>query len=204
MGAKALVQTLYKDREVPKTKTEIRYVDREVKVEVESEESKEYKKLLQVEKQLEKIQQEISCLDPVITAGIKVNCGSTEAALIVRYGGEIRKEVIAANIEELFPDHPCKEALVKTAATMLKTIKSTKEIRDILKWEKTVVHKTVKDKVYGIELQYKVRFLDQLKGVYGFRSNETTLLVAYKSAVYVMDAKPEDFPDEDKLAALTM
>lgn len=50
MGAKALVQTLYKDREVPKTKTEIRYVDREVKVEVESEESKEYKKLLQVDK----------------------------------------------------------------------------------------------------------------------------------------------------------
>lgn len=69
---------------------------------------------------------------------------------------------------------------------------------------KDVVYKTVKDKVYGIELQYKVRFLDQLKGVYGFRSNETTLLVAYKSAVYVMDAKPEDFPDEDELAALTM
>ena len=184
---------VYKDCEVP------------VKVEVESEQSKEYKKLLQADKQLEKIQQEISGLKPVITGGYRSQCGSSEAAVVVRYDGDINKGVIASNIEELFPDNPCKDELIKTATSILRTVKTTKEIRDVLKWEKAVVRKKINQKVYGMELQYKIRFLDELKGmVPGFRSNETTLLVAYKSALYVMDEDPEDFPDAEELAAIKM
>lgn len=185
---------------------EVVYRNREVRmVEVESEESKEYRKLLQADKQLEKIQQEIACLDPVITEGYRSQCGSNEAAVVVRYAGDIDRGIIAFNIEELFPDNPCKDALIKTATSMLRTVKTTKEIRDVLKWEKRTMYKTEKGKVFGFELQYKIRYLDELKGkVYGFRSNEITLLVAYKSALYVMDKDPEDFPDADELAAIKM
>ena len=70
-GSLSKSEIVYKDREVP------------VKVEVESEQSKEYKKLLQADKQLEKIQQEISGLKPVITEGYRSHCGSSEAAVVV-------------------------------------------------------------------------------------------------------------------------
>uniref|UniRef100_A0A1X7U7C8 Uncharacterized protein n=1 Tax=Amphimedon queenslandica TaxID=400682 RepID=A0A1X7U7C8_AMPQE len=191
-GSQSKVEVVYKPHVVP------------VKVEVESEQSKKYRKLLQADKQLEKIQQEIACLDPVIT-GYRSQCGSSEAAVIVQYEGDIDKDTIASNIEVLFPNNPCKNELIETATSMLMTIKTTDEIRDVLKWEKRTLYKTVEGKVFGFELQYKIKYFDELKGrVYGFRSNETTLLVAYKSALYVMDEDPEDFPDSEQLKAIKM
>ena len=187
------------------SKPAVVYQDREVKVEVESEESKEYKKLLKADNQLNKIKSEISGLAPLITSGYKTQCGFSETALIVRYEGLTDIGVIADNISQLFPKHPCKAVLVETATAMFDTVNSTKEIRDAVKWEKTVLKKRIDDKVFGFELQYKVRYLDELKGrIPGFKTNETLLLVAYKSAYYVMDERPEDYPSQDQLDAITM
>lgn len=187
------------------SKPAVIYQDREVKVEVESDESKQYKKLLKADNQLDKIKSEISGLAPLITNGYKAQCGSSETALIIRYEGLTDTRVIADNISKLFPNHPCKAVLVETATAMFDTVNSTKEIRDAVKWEKTVLKKRIDDKVYGFELQYKVRYLDELKGrMPGFKTNETLLLVAYKSAHYVMDERPEDYPSQDQLDAITM
>ena len=187
------------------SKPAVIYQDREVKVEVESDESKQYKKLLKADNQLDKIKSEISGLAPLITNGYKAQCGSSETALIIRYEGLTDTRVIADNISKLFPNHPCKAVLVETATAMFDTVNSTKEIRDAVKWEKTVLKKRIDDKVYGFELQYKVRYLDELKGrVPGFKTKETLLLVAYKSAHYVMDERPEDYPSQDQLDAITM
>uniref|UniRef100_A0A1X7V6T1 Uncharacterized protein n=1 Tax=Amphimedon queenslandica TaxID=400682 RepID=A0A1X7V6T1_AMPQE len=185
--------------------TEIVYRDREIKVEVESEQSKQYRKMLQVDNQLEKIREEVSCLNPVITEGIKSGIKSNDSAVIVRHDGSTDRDAIVQNVEKFFPSNPCKNELVKSATNLLELINATRGVHDLLKWEKLVVYKKVKGNVYGFELQYKVRFLDELKGkVPGFRSNETTLLVAFKSALYLMDEDPHDFPDAEEVEAIQM
>ena len=87
---------------------------------------------------------------------------------------------------------------------MIHAMASTKEMEELMRWQKRQVIKTVGDKIYGMELQYKVRLLDSStrRGYDVRKTKETTLLIAYKSIVHIMEGDPRDHPTHDELKKL--
>ena len=58
--------------------------------------------------------------------------------------------------------------------------------------------------MYGIEIHYKVKILEETKGwqLMGSKRKDTVVLVAYKAIASVLDLDPRLFPDEKEYAAL--
>ena len=158
----------------------------------------------EVEKQLQQLKQEILPLQPVITEGVKSRSSEDQDALVIKYSDLADKTKIVENIEKLFPDHPAKDFIVDTATAMIHAMASTKEMEELMRWQKRQVIKTVGDKIYGMELQYKVRLLDSSirRGFDVRKTKETTLMIAYKSIVHVMEGDPRDHPTHDELKKL--
>ena len=156
----------------------------------------------EVKEQLEKLKQEIIPLTPIITENVISKSCDDQDALVIRYGDLADKTKIVANIENLFPNHPGKKFIVDTASAMIQAMASTKEMEELMRWQKRQVIKTVGDKIYGMELQYKVQLLNSTRGMVR-TTKETTLLIAYKSIVHVMAGNPQDHPTDDELKQLT-
>ena len=158
----------------------------------------------EIEEQLQQLKREILPLQPVITEGVKSTSSEEQDALVIKYGDLEDKTKIIQNIEKLFPDHPAKDFIVDTATAMIHAMASTKEMEELMRWQKRQVIKTVGDKIYGMELQYKVRLLDSStrRGYDVRKTKETTLLIAYKSIVHIMEGDPRDHPTHDELKKL--
>ena len=61
--------------------------------------------------------------------------------------------------------------------------------------------KRVGDKVYGMEIHYKVKILEGTKG-WVVKKKDTVILVAYKALAHTMDLRPEEYPDDEELQQL--
>lgn len=173
-----------------------------VTIEVESEESKRHRELMKLDKQLDELKTEVHALEPIIQKDVKKTFSEEADALVIKYDDLFDKGVIIQNIDQLFPNFPLKEFLVDTAQAMIHTMASTKEMSELLRWQKRKVIKTVNGRVYGMEAQYKVKLLDESKG-YVKTHTKTTLLIAYKCVSHVMDIATADCPTDDDLKSLT-
>lgn len=179
-------------------------VVKEVVKYVESDESKRRRLLNQLEKQLEELKQEVTTVQPAINSNVRQTVSQEQDALLMRYSQLTDKEQVVRDIQSIFAGFPLLGFLVETASKLITTMASSEDLKEILRWQERIMVKRVGDKVFGIEAHYKVKLLEESKGVVpGFKSKDTVVLIAYKCCAHAMDLDPKDFPDDEEHKKLT-
>lgn len=171
---------------------------------VESDESKRRRLLDQLEKQLEELKQEVTTVQPAINSNVLHTVCQEQDALLMRYSQLTDKEQVIRDIQSIFGGFPLLGFLVETASKLISTMASSDDLKEILRWQERTMVKRVGDKVFGIEAHYKVKVLEESKGVVpGFKSKDTVVLIAYKCCAHAMDLDPKEFPDDEEHKKLT-
>ena len=154
-----------------------------------------------LDEQLDDLKTEIGRIEPMITENIKVEVQSIKDAVLLRYNQLHDMAKIRDNIRQIFRGIPFLEMLADALSNHIETVKSTEELTDILHWQHRKRIKRVDRNVYGIELHYTTKILENCGkrspfqiAVGGFKK-ETVILMAYMARAVVMDLNPEDYPD---------
>ena len=169
---------------------------------VESDDSKRAAALFKLNRQLDELKREVTTVEPIIRDNIKAEVTKIEDATLLRYSQLQDMSKIEENIKQVFKGFPVMQVLVDAASNMIAAMNATDELTEILRWQQRKLIKRVDNKVYGIEVHYKVKILEETKGWVGARKKETVVLVAYKAIASTMNLNPADYPDEDDLLAL--
>ena len=173
---------------------------KEVVVYVESDESKRIRLLGKLDKQLESLKQEVVSVKPSIKDNVLETISSEEDALLMRYSQLQDTKQIEKNIREIFVDFPALDFLIETATKMISAVNRTEELTEFLRWHERREIKRYGQRVYGLELHYKVKILEEDKG--RIRSHkETVVLIAYKCLAHVMNLDPNEYPDNEEMTA---
>ena len=171
---------------------------------VESDESKRIRLLNKLEKQLEELKQEVITVEPAISSNVRYTVGQEQDALLMRYSQLTDIEQVARDIQRIFGGFPILNFLVETATKLVSTITSSQDLKEILRWQERKKVTRVGDKVYGMEVHYKLKLLEEDKGtMFTGRSKDTVVLIAYKCITHAMDLNPEEFPDNEEFKKLT-
>ena len=181
-------------KEVVKTEIE------EVVKYVESDESKRAALLVKLDNQLDSLKKEVATVEPIIKENVISEVQKVEDAAILRYSQLQDVSMIQKNIEQVFKGFPVMSVLVDAAKNMVAALNSTEELTEILRWQHRTTKRRIGDKVYGIEVHYKVKILEET--VWRSTKKETVVLFAYKAMASVMDLDPSQYPDEDEFAAI--
>ncbi len=174
------------------SKTEIVRVEVPVEVEAKSE-------------LLSMMKKEVSELDPVIKDGVMSTVLSQQDALIMEYSSLTDINQLKDDIKAMFKsvdDVNILDFIIDTATTMVSALKQSKDLTKAERWHQTIHQIRKKDKVIGMEAQYKIRIEDKLKGVL-FRERKTVVVIGYKILIHILDQSPDDFLDHDELKSLT-
>lgn len=175
---------------------------KEIVKEVESDESKRATMLMSLNNQLEDLKKEVNTVEPIIKDNVVSEVFKIEDATLMRYSQLKDMSKIEEDIKKVFKGFPVMDLIVDSATNMISAMNATDELTEILRWQQRKLVKRVGDKVFGVEVHYKVKILEETKGWVGSRKKETVVLIAYKTIASVMDHNPHDFPDEQQLAAL--
>ena len=169
---------------------------------VESDESKRAATLARLDHQLEDLKKEVTLVPPIINDNVKSTVSKLEDATLLRYNQLQDMTKIEENIKQVFKGFPVMQVIVDAASNMIAAMNATEELTEILRWQQRKLVKRVGDKVYGLEVHYKVKILEETKGWIGNKKKETVVLVAYKAIAHTMDLCPEDYPDDEELNML--
>ena len=168
---------------------------------MESDESKKAAILNKLDNQLAVLKKEVESVEPVIKNNVKAEVHRVEDAAILRYSQLQDISAIKENIQQIFSGFPVMSILVDAATNMVAAMNATKELTEIVRWQQRKAVKRMGDKVYGIEVHYKVKILEETKGWFNGKK-ETVVLVAYKAIASLLDLNPDDYPNEEEFAAL--
>ena len=170
---------------------------------VESDESKRAALLAKLDNQLDVLKKEVSTVEQIIKENVRAEICKIEDAAILRYSQLSDMSSIKKDLELVFKGFPVMSVIVDAASNMVAALNSSQELTEILRWQQRTLKKRVGDKVYGLEIHYKVKILEETKGwqIMG-KKKETVVLVAYKAIASLLDLDPEHFPDDDEFAAL--
>ena len=166
---------------------------------VESDESKRAAILAKLNHQLEDLKKEVTLVPQIINDNVKTTVSKMEDATLLRYSQLQDMSKIEENIKQVFKGFPILDVIVDAASNMVAAMNATEELTEILRWQQRVLVKRVGDKVYGLEVHYKVKILEETKGWVGSKRRETVVLVAYKAIAHAMDLNPADYPDDEEL-----
>ena len=186
------------------TKVEVKEVVKEVVKYVESDESKRAAMLAKLDHQLDSLRKEVASIQPVIRENVHSTVFQLEDATLLRYSQLEDMTVIKKNIEQIFEGFPVMSVIVDAASNMIAAMKSTEELTEIMRWHQRKVMKRVGKNVYGMEVHYKVKILEETKGAWlTSKKKETVVLVAYKAIAHSMSVSPDKYPDDEVLGKLT-
>lgn len=167
---------------------------------VESDESKRIRMLGKLDRQLDDLKHEVISVKPLINQNVRETIASEEDALLMRYSQLQDTKEIEKNIREIFVNFPALDFLVDTATKMISAVNKSEELTELLRWHERKVIKRSGRRVYGLELHYKVKILEEDKG--RIRTHkETVVLIAYKCLAHVMDLNPDEYPDDEEMQA---
>ena len=182
------------------TKVEVK----EVVKYVESDESKRAAILAKLDRQLESLRKEVADIQPVIQENVYSTVFQLEDATLLRYSQLEDMTDIKKNIEQIFEGFPVLSVIVDAASNMIAAMNTTDELTEIMRWHQRKVMKRVGQVVYGMEVHYKVKILEETKGSWPLsKRTETGVLVAYKAIAHTMTLSPDKYPDEKVLDQLT-
>ena len=181
-------------------------VVKEVVKEVESDESKRVSLIATLNDQLDALKEEVKTIEPIITENVKSQVQKIEDAVLLRYTQLQDRNTILNDLEMVFKGFPVMKVVIDAATNMIAAMTSSPDMKEIMRWQQQKLVKRVGNKVYGLEIHYKVKVLEEAnKGWNPLKSDkkDAIIMVAYKAIASVMDLNPQDYPDEDELAALT-
>ncbi|CAF1296800.1 unnamed protein product [Rotaria sp. Silwood1] len=169
---------------------------------IESDESKKMKALYQLENQLKELQDEVSKEKQLILNDIEETVIDENNVLILRYSNLQNMDEIQQNVRQIFGNVPLLNVLVDTATQLVSTMNNTKELTELMKWQQKTIKKRIDNKVYGMEIHYKLKVLDETTGRI-LQGRNTMLLIAYKCKAYVLKTPLESVPDDVELKKIT-
>ena len=187
-------------------KVDYQEVVKEVVKELESDETKRVSLLASLNNHLDALKEEVRTVEPIIKENIKSEVQKIEDAVLLRYSHLQDSNAILKDIEKVFKGFPVMGVCIDAATNMIAAITSSPDMTEIMRWQQRKVVKRVGNKVYGIEIHYKLQVLKEVSKGWSLMKSakkDTVVMVAYKSIASVMDLNPHDYPDDDELAALT-
>ena len=128
-----------------------------------------------------------------------------EDVLILQYKELEDTAKILGNINELFEGFPGTDFILETAKKFVMAMRSTDELKNILRWQSNKVIRKVDGQAIGVEVHYKVNIMEDTKktGILKLsEEKETTVMVAYKTLAHLMDVPAEQIPSWDKLKSI--
>ena len=150
-------------------------------------------------KQVSKLRKEVEKVPDRITEGVVMKVSSVEDVVVIKYEDLEDPTKVVDNISHLFKNSIAKNYLKENAASILESLRSTKEMKSMESWHMRTDTHASKGKIYGIELHYTAR---GLKKSSSSSSTELKLMLGYKMTVNTMEGNPEDFPEGSVLKAL--
>lgn len=131
---------------------------------------------------------------------------TTQDVLVLRYKELEETSKILKNVSQIFAKFPGSSFINETAQKLVLTMRSTDELKEIIRWQSNKVVRNVDGQVYGIEVHYKLNMMEDIKKHYISKDQkDTILIVAYKCITHTMNASVTDVPSEaswEKLKAI--
>ena len=107
---------------------------------------------------------------------------------------------ILGNISEIFEGFPGAAFVLDTAKKFLVAMRSTEELKEILRWQSNKVILDIDGQAVGIEVHYKLNIVEETKKNYIMKNEtDTIFMVAYKTLAHSMKVQVGDIPSWDKL-----
>jgi hypothetical protein len=169
---------------------------------IESDESKRMKALFQLEKQLTELKNEVFNQNQLISDGIEETVMDESNVLILRYSNLNNIHEIEQNVRQIFGDMPLLNILIDTTTQLVAAMNNTKELTELMKWQQKTIKKRVGNKVFGMEMHYKLKLIDENKGRF-VKDRNTVVLVAYKCKAYTLNVPLTSVPDDNELKQIT-
>lgn len=169
----------------------------EIVDEHEGDEIQKIKIPLELSNQLDQLKKEVDSVEPSIQDHVKETIFTVKDATIIRYKDLSEREKIVDHVSQMFGKFPLAEFLIDTTTTLVSIMSSSEEMKERLCWYERKMVKCVGRKVYGVEVYYKIKMLDETKGLLS-KTKDTVVLIAYKCLNHAMNLDPADYPNDDE------
>ena len=179
---------------------------REVIKYVESDKAKQAMAMVELDKQLSKLSDEVRGVDNLFPSDkISETMQCHQDTLIMRYERLNDMGTILKNIETIYAEYPGIEMLKEHAKRLIQCTQDAASLKEIMRWQSCKALKVVDGKSVGIEIHYKLKIFDESSsgGFWRDAKKETLVLIAYKCVAHAMNVRPTNLPDYDKVKKLT-
>lgn len=154
--------------------------------------------------QLDELREEVNLVEPSIQDNVKQTIFVMKDATLIRYKDLAERKKIVEHVREMFGKYPLAEFLIDTTATLVNVMSSTEEMKELFRWHERKMVKRVGNKVFGVEVHYKIKMLDETKGLIpGLKTKDTVVLIAFKCLNHAMDLNAADYPNDEEYKHLT-
>ena len=158
-----------------------------------------------VEREFQKFKQEVMQIKPAIRTNVRDTVFHIENAVSMRYSQLRDKENVIESVSRIFGGLPgLGFFVVKTASRLERTLTSLRQIHSMIQWYMCKKFVRQGNHVYGMELQYKFKILEEETTDFFHQSSDAVMLVAFNYMVHIMDYDPENFPDDQELGKLPL
>ncbi|CAF4295310.1 unnamed protein product [Adineta steineri] len=171
---------------------------------IESEESKQHKVLLDLQKQLEILRNEVSSQPQLIVKGIQETVMEQSDVIMLRCSHLTNMPEIRRHVREMFVDSPILNVIADTAIQLITTMKSSIKLTELMKWHQRTIKTRINDEVCGIEIHYKIKLLyEATTGADSNTNKNEVALIAYKCKAYTLNIPLTAVLDNNELQQLT-
>lgn len=175
---------------------------RDIVDEHEGDEIQKIKIRGELSNQLDQLKKEVDSVEPSIQDHVKETIFTVKDATIIRYKDLSERKKIVDHVSQMFGKFPLAEFLIDTTTTLVSIMSSSEEMKELLRWQERKMVKRVGNKVFGVEVHYKIKMLDETKGLFS-TTKDTVVLIAYKCLNHAMDLKAADYPNDEEYKQLT-
>ena len=153
--------------------------------------------------QLDQLKEEVDSVEPSIQDHVQETIFTVKDATLIRYKDLAERKKIVEHVSQMFGKFPLAEFLIDTTATLVNVMSSSEEMKELLRWHERKMVKSIGNKVFGVEVHYKIKLLDETTGIrYVSKTKDTVVLIAYKCLNHVMDLNPADYPNDEEYKQL--
>ena len=104
----------------------------------------------------------------------------------------------------MFEGFPGADFVLDTAKKFLVAMRSTDELKEVLRWQSNKVIQNIDGQAVGVEVHYKLNIVDETKKKNYIMKDEkdTIFMVAYKTLAHSMRVSVSEIPSWEKLKSI--
>lgn len=141
---------------------------------------------------LKDMKEDILKAAPLINENVHATLYEISDAIVLRYHQTLDMLKISQNLKEILGNSTTPqvtELLVEGATAMISAMHLTREMKEIVRWQRRKQVMNIDGKVLGMETHYQIKILEQQSK--HSSSKDTVILLCYKTLIHLLQEKPE-------------